>query len=167
MKDKFNEWLIPSIDSILDLMIFFIGLQIISFLIIGSVELSRSQIEVMTLLSTKGPLLLIYSLLIYPLYQLRKIIINIGEKEIFIEENITRVNRISKPLFFMAILSCFGNASILEIEFLRLGFFAIKLETCLLIVLGFIALLMSYIFRQAKDYKHESELLKEENELTI
>ncbi|MGL4373346.1 MAG: hypothetical protein ACRCS6_06150, partial [Turicibacter sp.] len=75
--------------------------------------------------------------------------------------------KISHALFLLVLLSYGGRESSYGIEILAFGNYSFKMETLFLLILALLAVLMSYIFRQAKDYKQEAMYLKEEHELTI
>ena len=95
--------------------------------------------------SSLPPLIGVAALLLIrePLYQMKQIIYNLMDDEVFTQENINRFKRISYPLFILAIGSFF------------------------LIILGFLSILISHIFSHAMQIQMESLQLKEETKLTI
>lgn len=99
-----------------------------------------------------------------PLFQIKKIIYNMMNEEIFTEENIKRFKRISYPLFILAIGTLFSPFAIIQ---LRFGLFSLRVECFIFIILGFLSLLMSHIFEHAMHLQTESLELKEETKLTI
>ncbi|MGL4338322.1 MAG: DUF2975 domain-containing protein [Turicibacter sp.] len=164
MFNDVDKWMRILINCVLGLMIVAICLGVIA---VGSILVMPKTTD-MTPLFMKGVYMLVnYLLVFYPLYQLRKIIRDISEQKIFTEWNITRFKKISHALFLLVLLSYGGRESSYGIEILAFGNYSFKMETLFLLILALLAVLMSYIFRQAKDYKQEAKYLKEENELTI
>lgn len=99
-----------------------------------------------------------------PLFQIKKIIYNMMNEDIFIEENIKRFKRISYPLFILSIATLFSPFAIIQ---LRIGGFSLRVECFIFIILGFLSLLMAHIFAHAMQIQTQSLELQEETKLTI
>lgn len=116
--------------------------------------------------SSLPPLIGVAALLLIrePLYQMKQIIYNLMDDEVFTQENINRFKRISYPLFILAIGSFFAPFAYIQLEF-NGGYF--RVESFILIILGFLSILISHIFSHAMQIQMESLQLKEETKLTI
>lgn len=103
-----------------------------------------------------------------PLLQLKKIVKNIINKNIFTQENIKRFNIIGYPFFILSFISCFVNNKDVEAGIMVIGeAFAIKMESIIFITLGLVAFVIGYIFEEAIKVKNEAENLREESKYTV
>lgn len=100
----------------------------------------------------------------YPLAQLKKILYNLSNRELFTPENISRFKKIAYPLFIFALISSIMPTGSLQVTVI---FLTIKSDTFVYLIMGLASLLMSYILDEARIIQLESEQLKEETRLTI
>lgn len=163
MKTEFLKWILFIINVLNAILLIIITLAIIALLDILSPNNLRYFNE---LQSYFDPILWIIIILIirYPLYQLKQIIKNLMNHDLFTKDNAQRFQKISYPIFLLVISSCFAPFSLIQLE---LGGIPLKIETFILIILGLVSLLMSYIFEQGRIIHQEATNLKEESKLII
>lgn len=96
-------------------------------------------------------------------YLIKKIIRNVLNHEIFIQENITRFKSIAYLFFIAAIGTLFSPVGIIAFDQGSM----VKGETLLFAIIGFLILMIGHIFDYAMNLQQEATELKEEIKLTI
>lgn len=107
--------------------------------------------------------LIILLLIQYIFWQIKKIIKNVLNHRIFIQENITRFKWIAYTFFLAAIGTLFLPVGIISFDQGSL----VKGETLIFTIIGFLILIIGYIFDYAMNLEQEATELQEEIKLTI
>lgn len=107
--------------------------------------------------------LIILLLIQYIFWQIKKIIKNVLNHRLFIQENITRFKWIAYTFFLAAIGTLFLPVGIISFDQGSL----IKGETLIFSIIGFLILIIGHIFDYAMNLEQEATELKEEIKLTI
>lgn len=102
------------------------------------------------------------------LYELKKIVQLVMQKQVFSMENVKRFNIISYILYVLAVGFCFVNNGESGMQIIAINdIFAVKFETVILLVLGSFSAVVAYVFHEAIKIREESEKLKEESKYII